>query len=318
VSRFELTDAAVIVTGASRGIGPHIAAALAHRGARIAVVARNQPELAAVASELRDSGAVILEVPADVTSTEDRRRVVATVEREFGAVDVLVNNAGGDPQREFHHLGEADLEAVLELNLTSAVVLSRLVLPGMLARERGHIVNVSSMAGRVGFPATEAYGAAKDGLIGFTRVLRGDYGKRGVGASALILGPVRQAGIGQRTAEEIGLALPPRLFTVSPAQVGNATVEAIAKNKAEVALVPGPGRAIRALIDRFPGLGPRMNRVSGAEATMRTVTDYREREAELARGEQPRGTRTAPADRQAGRLAAAMVRRDPGPPPDRR
>ena len=225
-------------------------------------------------------------MPADVTSGDDRHRVVATVEREFGAIDVLVNNAGGDPQREFHHLSEDEVESVLELNLTSAVILSRLVLPGMLARERGHVVNVSSMAGRVSFPATEAYGAAKDGLIGFTRVLRGDYRQRGVSASALVLGPIREAGIGQRTAEQIGLALPPRVFTVSPAEVGRATVKAIAKDKAEVALLPGPGKAIRALIDRFPGLGPRLNRVSGAEATMRTVTDYREREAELARGQE--------------------------------
>jgi short-subunit dehydrogenase len=174
---------------------------------------------------------------------------------------------------------------VLALNLTSAAILSRLVLPGMLARERGHIVNISSMAGRVGFPGTETYGAAKDGLIGFTRVLRADYRRRGVSASTLILGPVREAGIGQRTIEQVGLELPPKVFTVSPADVGKATVRAIAKDKAEIALVPGPGRTMRALIDRFPGLGPRLNRVSGAEGTMRDVTEYREREAQLARGE---------------------------------
>ena len=71
---------------------------------------------------------------------------------------------------------------MLDLNLTSAVILTRLVLPGILARERGHIFNFSSMAGRTSFPFTEAYGAAKDGLIGFTRVLRGDYRRRGISA----------------------------------------------------------------------------------------------------------------------------------------
>jgi NAD(P)-dependent dehydrogenase (short-subunit alcohol dehydrogenase family) len=130
-----------------------------------------------------------LEVAADVTSREDRHRIVESVEREFGRVDVLVNNAGGAPQREFHNLGEEEIEGVIELNLTSAILLTRLVLPGMLAREHGHIVNISSMAGRTSFPFTEAYAAGKDGLIGFTRVLRGDYRSHGVSGSTLILGP---------------------------------------------------------------------------------------------------------------------------------
>lgn len=284
MSKFELKDTVAIVTGASRGIGPHIAAALAEQGASVALVARSQAELAAVACKLRDASAVVLEVPGDVTSPEDRHRVIETVERELGAVDVLVNNAGGDPQREFHRLSEDEVEAVLDLNLTSVVILTRLVLPGMLARDRGHIINISSMAGRVSFPATEAYAAAKDGLIGFTRVLRGDYRRHGVSASSLILGPVRDAGIGQRTIEEVGLDLPPKAFTASPADVGKATVLAITKDKAEIAVLPGPGRTLRALMDRFPALGPRLNRVSGAEETIRAVTAYRERKVELARG----------------------------------
>lgn len=127
---------------------------------------------------------------------------------------------------------------MLDLNLTSAVILTRLVLPGILARERGHIVNVSSMAGRTSFPFTEAYGAAKDGLIGFTRVLRGDYRRRGISASTLILGPVREAGVGHRTAEQVGIKLPPKPFTVAPAAIGKATIRAITKDKAEIVLLP--------------------------------------------------------------------------------
>src|SRR5436305_5513636 len=161
--KFDFEESTAIVTGASRGIGPHIAAALAERGARIALVARTAPELEKVAHELRERGARVMTVPGDVISTWDRRAIVQSVERELGPVDVLVNNAGGDPQREFHRLSEAELEDVIDLNLTSAVILTRLVLPGMLARERGHVVDISSMAGRVSFPATHAYAAAKDG-----------------------------------------------------------------------------------------------------------------------------------------------------------
>jgi short-subunit dehydrogenase len=279
MAKFELKGAGAIVTGASRGIGPAIAAALSERGARVALVARSQPELEANVRRLRESGTEAIAVPGDVRSAEDRRRIVAIVERAFGAVDVLVNNAGGDPQREFHYLAEDDIRAIIELNLTSAVVLARLVLPGMLARQHGHIVNVSSMAGRTSFPFTESYGAAKDGLIGFTRVLRGDYRRLGVSGSTLILGPVREAGIGERTASEIGIKLPPKPFTVAPATVGKATVRAISKDKAEIVVLPGPGKGIRALLDRFPGTGPAMNRISGAENSMRTVAEYREREA---------------------------------------
>jgi len=277
MTKFDLDGTVAVVTGGSRGVGPHIAAALAQRGARIALVARSQLELAAVAETLREKGSQVLAIGADVTSAADRRRVVETTEQVLGPIGVLVNNAGGDPQREFHHLTEEDIRAVLELNLTSAVILARLVLPGMLAREQGHIVNISSMAGRVSFPFTEAYAAAKDGLIGFTRVLRGDYRQHGVSASTLILGPVRDTGVGPRTADEVGIKAP--TFGVTGAAVGQATVRAIRKDKAELALLPGPGRTARALLDRFPILGPAMNRATGVQKTMQTIADHREREA---------------------------------------
>jgi uncharacterized protein len=270
----DLRDTTAIVTGASRGIGPHIAAALAERGARIVLTARSESELAAVADELARSGASVVAVPADLASAADRRTLI----ERAGPVDILVNNAGGDPQRRFHTLGEDDLLAVLELNLTAPLMLTRLVLPEMLERGRGHVVNVSSMAGRTAFPFTEAYGAAKDGLIGFTRILRADYRRSGVSASTLILGPIRDAGVGQRTAEEVGLKLPPKALTASPAAVGRAAVRAIRKDKAEIVVLPGPGRTLRALMDRFPGMGPAMNRVAGAEVTMLKVAEFRERE----------------------------------------
>jgi short-subunit dehydrogenase len=279
MSRFELQDATAIVTGASRGIGPHIAAALAARGAKVALVARTEAALAAAARELADGGGTAIPVAADLTSASDRRDAIRTVERELGGVDLLVNNAGGDPQRRFHHLSEEALQGVLELNLVSAVTLTRLVLPGMLERGRGHVVNVSSMAGRTSFPFTEAYAAAKDGLVGFTRVLRADYRRAGVSASTVILGPVRDAGVGHRTAEEVGLALPPKAFTVTPSDVSRAVVRAIVRDRPEIAVLHGPGRTLRAVMDRFPAMGPAINRWSGAEKTMLTVAEFREREA---------------------------------------
>jgi short-subunit dehydrogenase len=152
----------------------------------------------------------------------------------------------------------------------------------MLERGRGHVVNVSSMAGRTSFPYTEAYGAAKDGLIAFTRIWRNDYRRRGVSASTLILGPIGEAGVGARTAEEVGLKLPPLL--VSPARVGKATVRAIVRDKAELVLMPGPGKLLRAMMDRFPGMGPAMNRMAGVNATMHAVAEFREEQASSGSG----------------------------------
>jgi short-subunit dehydrogenase len=284
MSKFEFKGATAIVTGGSRGIGPYIAEALADQGMKVALVARSEPELEANARRLSESGADVVAFPTDITSAEERRDLVRAVEDRFGQVDVLINNAGGDLQREFHSLTEDEIAGLIELNLTSAVMLTRLVLPGMLERGRGHVVNMSSMAGRVSFPYTEAYAAAKDGLIAFTRVLRADYRARGVSGSTLILGPVGEAGVGARTAEEVGLKLPP-VGLVSPAKIAKLTVRAIRSDKAELAVLPGPGKLLRGLMDRFPALGPAMNRATGTNKTMATVAEYREREARLAADE---------------------------------
>jgi short-subunit dehydrogenase len=292
MSKFELKGATAIVTGGSRGIGPYIAEALAGEGAKVALVARSEPELEVNARRFSESGAEVMAFPADVTSAEERRELVRAVEARFGPVDVLINNAGGDLQREFHNLSEEEIGGLLELNLTSAIMLTRLVLPGMLERGHGHVVNVSSMAGRVSFPYTEAYAAAKDGVIAFTRVLRGDYRARGVSSSTLILGPVGEAGIGARTAEEVGIKLP-RVGLVSPASIAKLTVRAIRSDKAELAVLPGPGKLLRGLMDRFPGLGPAMSRATGTNKTMAAVAEYREGEARQRGAEQRAPERVA-------------------------
>lgn len=165
MAKFNLNGATAIVTGGSRGVGPYIAEALVRQGAKVALVARSEPELEANARTLSEAGAEVVAFAADVASAADRRELIDAVERRLGPVDVLVNNAGGDLQREFHNLTEGEVQGVLDLNLTSAIMLTRLVLPGMLERGRGHVVNVSSMAGRVSFPwpATPARSAGASG-----------------------------------------------------------------------------------------------------------------------------------------------------------
>ena len=218
------TKPTAIVTGASRGIGPYIARSLAGAGYNLVLTSRSAGELEALAAELRASGSRAVAVVADVTAPESLDQLVAEAEREFGQVDVLVNNAGGDPQREFDQMTWTENEEILRLNVLAPMQLTHRVLPGMLLRRRGHIVNISSIAGRIGFPYAEAYAAAKDGLIAFTRVLRNDYRGRGVSASVLVLGAIRDAGQGQRTSDEMGLAMP-RAGTTPAAAVGRAVLK---------------------------------------------------------------------------------------------
>src|SRR5437588_1209431 len=269
-----------IVTGASYGIGPYIVRALAKEGMNLVLAARSKPELEQVAAEVRATGVQVLSVPTDVTDREARSALVNTAERTFGAVDVLVNNAGGDLQREFHHYTTDDVEALIRLNLTGPIELTRLVLPGMLQRKQGHIVNISSMGGRIGFPYTEVYSASKDGLIGFTRVLRADYRKSGVSSSVLILGSIGGPGTGARTMEEMNLHLSAmdKAFLSPPEAVAQAVLKSIRRDKAEIVIMPGPGRLMRALMDLFPGMGSMMGQMGAP--VMKQVVDFRERQRE--------------------------------------
>ena len=268
------TRATALLTGASRGIGPYIARSLADAGYNLVLASRSGPQLETVANELRASGTAAMPVVTDLSDLDSLDLLVGAAEREYGGVDVLVNNAGGDPQREFDEMSWAENEDIVALNLLAPMRLALRLLPGMLQRHQGHIVNISSLAGRIGFPYTEAYAAAKDGLIGFTRVLRSDYRSRGVSASVLVLGAIRDAGQGQRTSDELGLKMP-RYITSPASAVGKAVVTAIRKDRAEIVVMPGPGRLMKALMDLFPSVGPTMNERAGATELMRKGIDHR-------------------------------------------
>jgi short-subunit dehydrogenase len=265
-----------VVTGASRGIGQEIARSLAEAGYNLVLAGRSGPEIEALAGELRRAGHSAVAVPTDLTDSHSLVALAHAAERALGHVDVLVNNAGGDPQREFDEMSWEQNEKIFRLNVLAPMELTHALIGGMLERRKGHIVNISSIAGRVGFPYTEAYAAAKDGLIGFTRVLRNDYRERGVSASVVVLGAIRGTGQGQRTSDELGIEMP-RMGTSPASAVANAVISALRKDRAEIVVMPGPGRVLKAMLDLFPGLGGWMNRATGADATMRRVIERRKR-----------------------------------------
>ena len=272
-----LTGLAAIVTGTSRGIGPHIARALSAQGMRLVLAARARDELENVASQINAEGGDAIAVPTDVSDRASLRALVATATRKYGDVDVLVNNAGGDPLRPFDAYSAADVDHVLGVNLIGPIELTRLLLPSMLERGRGHVVNVSSLAGTMGFPYTEVYAAAKDGLVGFSRVLRADYRSRGVSSSALILGAIAGDGQGQRSMDELGMSMPrmARAMASSPRDVANAVVRAIKRDRAVVVVMPGPGGVMKSVMDAFPDFGPKMNEMGGATAMVQRLAALR-------------------------------------------
>ena len=210
-----------IVTGASHGIGPYIARALADRHMNLLLVARSEAELRRLAAEL-STDVKVSTAAIDLGGPTAAQQVAEAATAELGSADVLVNNAATEPQTRFHVLTPAEIEHVLQVDLISPLLLSRLLLPGMLEREYGRIVNVSSLAGHTSFPHTEAYAAAKDGLTAFSRVLYSDYRHTGVSATSLILGPVKDAGVSARTLAETGLTAS-TAFSVSPNKVAAAT-----------------------------------------------------------------------------------------------
>jgi short-subunit dehydrogenase len=181
----ELQGRRVLVTGASRGIGEALARSFAAAGAKLALVARSEGPLKSLASEL---GGVAF--PADLGNPTATGQLINRVEADGGPVDVLVNNAGVGVAGAFHTEDPAALEQLFRINLLSPIHLCRQAIPGMLQRGRGHIVNISSLAGVGAFPGLTAYSSSKAGLSHFTAGLRADLRGLPVHTTLVEVGPV--------------------------------------------------------------------------------------------------------------------------------
>ena len=187
---FKLTDRVAIVTGAGKGIGRGIALAFAEAGADVVCAARTQDDIDAVADEVRARGRKALAVRTDVMRTEDLEALVRATLVGFGRVDVLVNNAGGTLPRAALQTSERFFEAALRFNVTSAFLLSRLVVPKMVETAGGGaVVNISSRASDMVQTSFVAYGAAKAALNMMTRNLAAEIAPK-VRVNAISVGGV--------------------------------------------------------------------------------------------------------------------------------
>jgi NADP-dependent 3-hydroxy acid dehydrogenase YdfG len=186
----KLEDKVVVITGASSGIGLSIAQALVAENVLLALAARNPDKLAETADRLRAAGGRVLAVPADVTREADCRALVAAVTDEFGRLDVLVNNAGYAPPASLLDTTEEIWDATVDVCLKGVYLMTRAVLPPMLAQGGGTVVNISSVAGKYGFENRTAYCAAKWGVHGFTEALRVELGDQNIRAYLVCPGAV--------------------------------------------------------------------------------------------------------------------------------
>jgi NAD(P)-dependent dehydrogenase (short-subunit alcohol dehydrogenase family) len=162
---FDFSGQVALVTGGGRGLGRAFAQALAGRGAKVAVTARTEQELAATVALIEEAGGTAVALPADVTDQQAVTGVVQSVEKQLGRVDVLANNAGvlGPSGRDW----EVDVDDwwhTFDVNLRGAFLFARAVLPGMIARHRGRIVNISSASVNIHLPYASAYGVSKAAL----------------------------------------------------------------------------------------------------------------------------------------------------------
>jgi NAD(P)-dependent dehydrogenase (short-subunit alcohol dehydrogenase family) len=183
---WDLNEKVVLITGGSRGLGLVLAREFASHGARVAVCARNEQELARVREEFTARGDHFFSTQCDVSDRTQVQSLLRSVESALGAVDVLVNNAGSILVGPLEHMTLEDFEAVMRINFWGAVHTTLGVLPGMRRRRQGRIVNITSIGGKVAFPHLLPYTVSKFALVGFSEGLRTELAKDGIWVTTVV------------------------------------------------------------------------------------------------------------------------------------
>jgi 3-oxoacyl-[acyl-carrier protein] reductase len=160
-----------IVTGASKGIGRSIALTLAHHGVSVVLAARNADSLAQLQKEILEAGNKAVIVPTDVTSEHSVKNLVFETIKHFGRIDILINNAGVGVFANVVDMTHDDYERMMNVNLKGVFLCTKMVLPKMIEKNKGEIINIASLAGKNSFAGGAVYSATKWGLIGFARSL---------------------------------------------------------------------------------------------------------------------------------------------------
>jgi 3-oxoacyl-[acyl-carrier protein] reductase len=184
----DLSGKVAVVTGASQGLGQNMSLRLAACGAKVACIARNQEKLAATVAAIEEAGGTAEAFACDVTDGASVDKVVETVLENWERLDILVNNAGVTRDTLVPRMSDEDWDTVLDTNLRGAFLFTRAVTRPMMQQRYGRIINVSSVSGLMGNPGQANYSASKAGLIGLTRTVARELGKRKVTVNAIAPG----------------------------------------------------------------------------------------------------------------------------------
>ena len=189
--RIDLQGQTVLITGGSRGLGLAMAEAFANQGCRLILCARDEQELQRAQSMISELGAEVIIIPCDLTDRDQVQRMVDQARARFGSIDILVNNAGIISAGPIQTLTLEDFESSMDNNYWAAFHTTMAVLPSMLERKNGRIVNITSIGGVVSVPHLLAYASAKFALVGFSEGLRAELGKEGIVVTTVVPGLMR-------------------------------------------------------------------------------------------------------------------------------
>jgi short-subunit dehydrogenase len=260
-----------VLTGASRGIGVHIARALAAEGVNLVLSARSQAPIELLAEELGASGIRAVAVTADVGRAADRAALLARSEAEFGNIDILINNAALEDNGGFVDFAPEHIDYMLQVDLVAPMLLTRAVLPAMLARRSGHVVNIASVAGKCATPYNVPYSAAKGGLVLFTQSLGAELEGSGVSASVIVPGYVSEAGMMAEKIRDHAVAVPLLVGASPPEAVARAVVRALRKDRLEIVVAHPLMKLVQACNQLFPEAVTWFNKRIGAFEPFRKV-----------------------------------------------
>lgn len=250
----DLAGKTVLLTGATGGLGRAIAGALAGRGAKLVLSSRKQAELDGLAGSLAGDGhrAVVSDLAEDGAALE--------LLEQAGDIDVFVANAGLPAAGRIEDFSQEQIERALRVNLEAPIRMTRELLPRLLERGSGHLVYVSSLSGKAATARASLYCATKFGLRGFVLALRADLRESAIGASLVLPGTIRDAGM----FADSGASAPAAMGTGTPEQVALAVVSAIERDRGQVSVAPRRQRALAAIAANAPELS---GKVAGKKAT---------------------------------------------------
>jgi short-subunit dehydrogenase len=248
---------------------------LAVRGVNLVLTGRSRPDLEKVGTVARAAGVGVAIEVGNLSDVAECHRLAESIRRTQDRVDILINNAGIERVSDFVELEDAEIVETIQVNLVAPMLLTRAFLPDMLERGCGHIVNVSSMAGKGGTPFLEAYSASKFGLVGFTQALRSTYQDRKVGFSSVCPSGVTDAGMYARMTER-GVTAPPGVGITTSDEVAKAIIQAIIHDDAEsyVSSVPVEGWLVAAAL--FPKANEQLMDLIGLRHFFEQVASHRE------------------------------------------